>query len=257
MAVVNVLVEGKDDLIFVRRLIDVMRIAAGLVPLKWSLVNQNEKVTLKTCQGEMEFGNCVVQNGGDVIGITETRGVYGCKKNASVPNFNPAVTTLKLGGKTYKVGQFLGIFDADAPMNFLGNPVPYGGFTARKAYLNGMLSRLSGKHSLFLLKDNGSDTCLEELAVDILAAPYNHILPKHWPSYRASLKADFMANHVSYLDYSRKCEIAQLATAIDQEVAKDLYWLAALWNLNMWDWNATALTPLKAYLKSNIPALFV
>lgn len=257
MAVVNILVEGKDDLIFVRRLIEVMRTAAKLAPLKWSLANQNEKVTLKTCNGEMEFGNCVVQNGGDVIGITETRGVYGCKKNASVPNFNPAVTTLKLGGKTYKVGQFVGIFDADAPKNFLGNAVPYGGFTARKTYLNGMLSRLPGKHSLFLLKDNGSDTCLEELAVDILAAPYNHILPKRWPSYRAGLKGDFVANHVPYLDYSRKCEIAQFATAVDQEVAKDLYWLAALWNPNMWDWNATALTPLKTHLKSMAPALFM
>lgn len=257
MAVVNILVEGKDDLIFVRRLVEVMRTAAKLAPLKWSLANQNEKVTLKTCNGEMEFGNCVVQNGGDVIGITETRGVYGCKKNASVPTFNPAVTILKHGGKTYKVGQFLGIFDADAPMNFLGNPVPYGGFTARKAYLNGMLSRLSGKHSLFLLKDNGSDTCLEELAVDILAAPYNHILPKHWPSYRAGLKGDFAANHVPYWDYSRKCEIAQFATAVDQEVAKDLYWLAALWNPNMWNWGAAALAPLTAHLKSNVPSLFV
>ena len=257
MGVVNILVEGKDDLIFIRRLIEVMRSALGLPMLNWGLVNQNEKVLLETCVGKKKFGNCVVQNAGDVIGITETRGVYGCNGNAAVPSFNPAVTTLKIGGKTHKVDRFFGIFDADAPTNFLGNPVPHGGLSARKSYLNGMLSRLPGRHSLFLFKDNASDTGLEDLAVGLLAGPYDQILPQHWPQYRAGLKGAFAANQVPYLNYSRKCEIAQLATAIDQDTAKDLYWLSALWDPNMWNWNAAVIAPLKAQLKSVVPALFV
>ena len=149
------------------------------------------------------------------------------------------------------------IFDADAPTNFLGNLVTYGGFRARDSYVRQKMSASGKAFEVFLLADNVSDTTLEDLVANMIEPKYQFLVRNNWVDYRKGVLTDLMSNTGEQaLGYSKKCEVSQFATILDESVAKDLYWISALWNDRIWDWNASCLRPLKSFIRARVPVLF-
>lgn len=244
MSVASVIVEGKDDIVFLRRLIEVIRQQNGKGPLEWKLLNAFEKITI----GAGVFGNCVCQNGGDTIAIFENRGVY--------QDVSPAALVLNLGKKSLKVTDVICLFDADAPTNFLGHPVNFGGFANRDAYVARKLSSLRCGHRHFLFPDNHSDGALEDLVFAIMTPVARSAFNPLWTSFRNGLQATMTGVGLQTFGYSPKGTVSQYASVLDEECAKDLYWVAALWNNAIWDWTSSALMPLTAFLQTAIPSAF-
>jgi len=228
MAVVNILVEGKDDIVFLCRLIEVMRQEQGLSPLVWTIPNLDRKVILN---GKRRFGDCFVRIGGDVIAITETGGF------AKKPS--PAWKMVKTAQREdVRVTQYLILFDADAPRNFLGNEQDFGGVSARRDFLQRLYSESGIGFKTFLFPDDVHDGAMEDLAIAIIRPDVRFVIDGNWPEFRASVKSSCEAKGKEYLNYSAKCALSQFATVFDDDVAKDLYWVAALWNDDLWDWQS-------------------
>lgn len=246
MSVTNILVEGKDDIVFVLRLIEVMRGELDLPPLKWRLVNRENKVTIggtkKRC-----FGDATVTVGDDCVAITETGGVY--------QKPGPEFLVLKMP-EPKKVDQFVCLFDADAPTNFLGNHIEAGGLPERREYVEKLYSAVSVGRKYFFFPDDTYNGTLEDLVISLIRPELKFVIDKNWPAYRHTIRDNLTNIQRTYLDYSSKCALSQFATVFDADVAKDLYWVAALWNDEMWDWQNQSIQPLRMFLKSNVPCLF-
>jgi len=246
-----ILVEGKDDIAFVRRLVDKERQNAGLGSLRWKVLNENDKVII----GSSEWvGNCAVTFPTQVVAIMEVRGIYKIEKALDI---EPIYGLVSIGNKEYPVEKYVCIFDADALTNFLGNSVPYGGFNARDSYVRQKMSASGKAFDVFLLADNASDTTLEDLVANMIDSKYQFLVRRNWVDYRVGVATDLMGNTGELaLGYSKKCEVSQFAAILDKSVAKDLYWISALWNDRIWDWNASCLNPLKSFIRAQVPVLF-
>lgn len=245
MSAISIVVEGKDDIVFVRRLIEVFRAQSGKAPLEWKLFNTVEKITIDAGV----FGNCYCESNGVTSAIFENKGAYG--------DINPAAKVFNLGKKSFKVTDIICLYDADAPTNFLGNTVNHGGFSARNLYLSRKLSSLSCGHKHFLFPDNQSDGTLEDLALSIMKPSIGSTFNPHWSAFRANVQIALSQSDFGVYPYSAKCSISQCASVLDTECAKDLYWVAALWNDGLWDWTSSKLTPIKNFLQTVAPSLFV
>lgn len=239
MPVTHILVEGKDDLVFIRRLIDIMR--ADLPVLEWKLLPPGrDTITI----GSGKFGNCFTTVGGAVIALSEVKGF------ARDPS--PFSRYVK-ADHDYQVNQLVVLFDADLPQ-----VSDFGGFRQRLEYLvNNRFSKISIGKKFFLFPDNKTDGTLENLAIAMIRPTIDFVIHKNWREYRDGLKSQLTKLSEPYLDDTVKCGLSQFCTVFDAETAKDLYWIAALWNENIWDWNAVALNPLKQFLQTNIPQLFL
>lgn len=246
MAVTNILVEGKDDIVFVSRLIDVMRGELGLSALKWRLVSQENKITINGSKKRC-FGDAAVSVGEDCVAITETGGVY------QPPG--PELLVVK-APEPKKVDLLVCLFDADAPTNFLGNSVKFGGLPDRREYVEKLYSRVSVGRRYFFFPDDSHNGTLEDLVIATIRPELKFVIDRSWPEYRKQVRADLANIQHSYLEYSSKCALSQFSTVFDVAVAKDLYWVAALWNDDMWDWQAVSLFPVKEFLRTNVPSLF-
>lgn len=246
-----ILVEGKDDIAFVRRLVDKERQNAGLDSLSWKVLNVNDKVIISDSEW---VGNCAVSLPTQIVAIMEVRGIYKIEKALEM---EPVYGLVSFRGKDYPVDKYVCVFDADAPTNFLGNPVPHGGFQLRRSYVHGKMSASGKAFDIFLLADNASDTTLEDLVSHMIAPKYQFLVQQNWVDYRRKAATDLLAKTGEQaLGYSPKCEVSQFATILDAAVAKDIYWIPALWDDKLWDWNAPCLKPLKSFLRAKIPALF-
>ncbi len=251
MTATCILVEGKDDIAFVRRLVDKERQNAGCLPLKWQVLNENDKVIINDSEW---VGNCAVSLPTQVVAIMEVRGIYKIEKALDM---EPVYSLVSFRGKDYPVDKYVCIFDSDAPTNFLGNPVPYGGFGRRHSYVHGKMSASGKAFDIFLLADNVSDTTLEDLVSKMIDPKYQFLVRQNWVDYRKKVATDLLTTTGEQaLGYSKKCEVSQFATILDVPVAKDIYWIPALWNDKLWDWNAPCLQPIKSFLRAKIPALF-
>lgn len=246
-----ILVEGKDDIAFMRRLVDKERQSVGLLPLQWRLLSENDKVIINDSEW---VGNCVASLPTQIVAIMEVKGIYKIDKALDM---EPVYGLISVGKKEYPVNKYVCIFDADAPVNFLGNKVNYGGVSARRKYVHGKLSSSGKAFDVFLLSDNASDTTLEDLVSKMIDPKYQFLVQQNWVDYRRKVATDLLAHTGEHaLGYSPKCEVSQFATILDVAVAKDIYWIPALWNDKLWDWNASCLQPLKSFLRAKIPALF-
>lgn len=247
MSVTNILVEGKDDIAFLSRLIDVMRAECGLPPLRWRLVNRENKVIVNGAK-KLWFGDETTEIGTDCVAITETGGVY--------QRPGPSLLSVKTPTPR-KVDQIIAFFDADAPVNFLGNPVEAGGLSRRREYVEKLYSGLPVGRKFFLFPTDSKDGTLEDLVISMIDPEIKFVIDRNWASYRQSVRLDLKGVNRSYLEYSAKCALSQFATVFDEDVAKDLYWVAALWNEDrLWNWQSVTLQPLKAFLHINVPVLF-
>ena len=232
MSVYNILVEGKDDLIYIRRLIEVVRCDTGLPSLTWKLLKstRGDNVTVL----KKKFGNCYCEIRPDVIvAVTATGGVYfdaGAEKSV-----NLFLHVKPENGETYDVDQIVGIFDADAPRNVFGNPVNYGGVPARRQQLERIFASTGIGRKFFLLPNDSQDKTLEDLAISMIRPEYKFAIEEHWPRYRGDLKNELEARNLRYLNYTAKCCLSQFAAAVEESVAKDLYWVSALWDDTIWD----------------------
>lgn len=246
MGAVNVLVEGKDDIVFLCRLIEVMRQEQGLEPIDWTIPNPDRKVILNS---RKRFGDCFVRIGEEVVAITETGGF------AKKPS--PAWRLIKTAQREdVRVTQYLILFDADAPRNFLGNDQDFGGVSVRRDYLQSLYSGCGIGFKTFLFPDDAHDGAMEDLAISIIRPDVRFVIDSKWPEFRANVRISCEAAGKSYLDFSAKCALSQFATVFDLDVAKDLYWVAALWNDEIWNWRSSALFPIKNFLRTNLPVLF-
>ena len=161
-----ILVEGKDDIAFVRRLVDKERQSAGLSSLHWMLLNENDKVIINDSEW---IGNCVVSLPTQIVAIMEVKGIYKIDKALDM---EPVYGLISIGKKEYQVNKYVCIFDADSPVNFLGNQVNYGGVSARRKYVHGKMSASGRAFDIFLLSDNASDTTLEDLVSNMINSKY-------------------------------------------------------------------------------------
>lgn len=253
MSVCNILVEGKDDLIFLRRLIEVMRRDARLPDLPWKLLRstRGENVTILN----KKFGNFFCEpRDGVIVVLTSTGGVY--FDAAAEKNVDLFLHVKPESGETYLVEQIVGVFDADAPYNVFGNPVNFGGVSCRRSHLERIFSRTGIGRKFFLLPDDSHDKTLEDLVLSMVRAEYKFALEKNWPQYREGLKKELLAKKLRYLEYTSKCSLSQFSAAVEKSVAKDLYWVSALWEDSIWDWDCTELLPLKSFLHAAVPELF-
>ena len=246
MSVVNILVEGKDDIVFVSRLIEVIRGESKLPLLKWRLVNRENKITINGVKKRW-FGDATVSVGDDCVAITETGGVY--------QKPGPELLVVKMP-EPKKVDQLVCLFDADAPTNFLGNHVEAGGLPERREYIEKLYSAVSVGRKYFFFPNDAHNGTLEDLVISMIRPEIKFVIDRNWPMYRQTIRSDLENIQRTYLDYSSKCALSQFATVFDLDVAKDLYWVAALWNDKMWNWQAKSLWPLIEFLKSNLPCLF-
>ena len=239
MPVTHILVEGKDDLVFIRRLIEIMR--ADLPRLEWKLLSPGQDtITL----GSGKFGNCFTTVGGAVIALSEVKGF------ARDPF--PFSRYVK-ADNDYQVNQLVVLFDADWPQTS-----DFGGFGQRLEYLaHNRFSKISIGKKFFLFPNNKNDGTLENLAIAMIRPAIDFVISKNWREYRDGLKRQLTKLSEPYLDDTAKCRMSQFCTVFDAETAKDLYWIAALWNEKVWDWNAVALNPLKQFLQTSIPQLFL
>ncbi len=244
MSVVKILVEGKDDIVFLCRIIDLMRGSIG--PVKWQVVSRDNKVTVR----DKWFGNCYAELGSGVIAIEELRGVY---VNRALP---PSLTLVKTATKELKVDQIVGIFDADSKTNFLGHKVPYGGLPQRRSYIERAFSSIGIGKKFFFVPNDSQDKTMEDLMLAIIKPMFRFIVDDRWPQYRADVKNALRAKGIPSLDYGPKCTISQFSSIIDENVAKDLYWIDALFNDEIWDWDSVELIPLKEFLRDSVPSLF-
>lgn len=243
MAVFKIVVEGKDDIVFVSRLVESMR---GSGPLRWKGVDKNNKVAV---DGRL-FGNGYVDDGRDVVAIEELRGVYIGERP------NPSLKIVKTGNREMKVDHIVGIFDADDAKNFLGHDVEYGGLPARREYIEKKFSSLPASKRFFFMPDDRTNGTMEDLAMAIVKPEFKFIVEKSWPSYRESVRNALAKIGRNALNYSSKCTMSQFSAILDENVARDLYWIDSLFNDMLWDWNADALLPLKEFLRTAIPCLF-
>ena len=254
MTVYNILVEGKDDLIYIHRLIEIMRRDVGLPRISWKLLRsvRGENVTVL----KKKFGNCYCEpQSGVLVALTATGGVYfdvGAEKSV-----NLFLHVKPENGETYDVDQIVGIFDADASCNVFGNLVNYGGVVARRLHLESIFSKTRIGRKFFLLPDDSRDKTLEDLVISMIRSEYKFAIEKNWPQYRDGLKQELVAKNLRYQNYTAKCSLSQFAAAVEETVAKDLYWVSALWDDLIWDWNCAELMPLKSFLHAAIPELFV
>ena len=238
MAVTHILVEGKDDLVFIRRLIDVMR--DGMPSLEWKLLPPGRD-TLTLRSGK--FGNCYTIVGQDIIALSEVKGFT--RDPAPFSRYVKA-------DRDYRVDQLVVLYDADLP-----GESNFGGFAQRLEYLTrNRFSHISIGKKFFLFPDHMHNGTLEQLAIEMIRSSIGFVISENWREYRDGLKRRLEAISETYLDDTIKCRLSQFCTVFDAETAKDLYWLAALWNENIWNWNATAINPLKDFLRTNIPDLF-
>lgn len=254
MAVYNILVEGKDDLIFVRRLIEVMRREVGLSDLTWKLLRstRGENVTILS----KKFGNCFCEpRDGVIVALTSTGGVY--FDATAEKNVHLFLHVKPENGETYLVEQIVGIFDADAPQNVFGNPVNFGGESCRRSHLERIFSKTRIGRKFFLLPDDSHDQTLEDLVLSMVRTEYKFVIEKNWPQYREDLKKELFVRNLRYQEYTSKCSLSQFSAAVERSVAKDLYWVSALWEDSIWDWNCVELSPLKSFLNTAIPELFI
>lgn len=246
-----ILVEGKDDIAFVRRLVDKERQSAGLSSLHWMLLNENDKVIINDSEW---IGNCVVSLPTQIVAIMEVKGIYKIDKALDM---EPVYGLISIGKKEYQVNKYVCIFDADSPVNFLGNQVNYGGVSARRKYVHGKMSASGRAFDIFLLSDNASDTTLEDLVSNMINSKYQFLVQHNWVDYRHKAAGDlYKRTGEQALGYSKKCELSQFTAILDVPVAKDLYWISALWNDKIWDWNAPCLQPLKMFIKAKVSDLF-
>lgn len=245
MSVMNVLVEGKDDIAFFLRLVEVMRAERGLADLRWRLVSRENKMTIGGTR-KRTFGDSFVTVGPDVVAITETCGVY--------QKPGPDLLSIKTP-EDKKVDQICGFFDADAPQNFLGHDVKSGGLRERRPYVEGLYSSLSIGRKFFFFPDDGRNGTLEDLVISLIRPEIRFVIDREWPEYRKRVSDGVKQAGRAYLNYSAKCALSQFATIFDEDVAKDLYWVAALWNDSIWDWSASAIMPLRRYVAANLPVL--
>lgn len=246
MAVVNILVEGKDDIVFLCRLLEVMRAERGLEALDWIIPNKERKVILGKRQ---RFGDSYVRVGKDVIAITETGGF-------SKPP-SPGWRFVKTGKQEdFRVSQYLIMFDADSQENFLGNVQDYGGYETRKKYVEGLYSNCGVSYKTFLFPNNSNDGAMEDLVRLIIKPDYRFVIDSMWPAFRDEVENECREKQMKYFDYSSKCALSQFASIFNANVAKDLYWVAALWDESIWDWQSQVLRPIKEFLTTNLPMLF-
>ena len=245
MAVVNILVEGKDDIVFCRRLVEVMRSERGLADLPWQLVNRENKVTVGGTKKRV-FGDSFVEIGDDIVAITETCGVY--------QKPGPDLLSVKTP-RDRRVDQIFGFFDADAPQNFLGHDVKEGGLPERRLYIEKLYSGLPVGRKFFFFPDDRQNGTLEDLAIAMIRPEIKFVIDREWPEYRKRVTDGVRDLGREYLNYSSKCALSQFSTVFDEDVAKDLYWVAALWNDSIWDWTASAILPLRQYIVANLPML--
>lgn len=252
MKVYNILVEGMDDLVFVRRLIEVMRNERSLEHLKWEFCSGARTLTLD----KRKFGSAWTMAGnGDVVAVMETSGVY---LPVDLDKLVPSVKRIKAedGDADWSVDALACIFDADAPKTDFGREVNYGGFAARSLYVPKRLSSWGVSKKYFYFPDNASDGSLEDLAKTMIKEPYRFAIEREWPNYRSSLKAKSLSANLPYYPSSSKCDLSQFAAAYDLSVAKDQYWISSLWNDNIWDWNVSNVSQLKDFILGAVPSLF-
>lgn len=247
MSVTNILVEGKDDIVFLRRLIEVMRSEKGLVDLRWRLVSRENKVTVGGTRKRI-FGDSFAKIGNDVVAITETCGIY--------QKPGPDLLSIKTP-EDKKVDQIHGFFDADAPQNFLGHDVASGGLPERCPYIERLYSSLPIGRKFFFFPDDKRNGTLEDLVISLIRPEIKFVIDREWPEYRKRVSDGVKQAGRTYLNYSAKCALSQFTTIFDEDVAKDLYWVAALWNDSIWNWAASEIMPLRQYIAVNMPILFV
>lgn len=252
MSVYNILVEGMDDLVFMRRLIEVARSDIRLPALKWTFMPQSRTLTLD----KRKFGNAHVKfPNGDIVVLMGRNGVYFPE---DLDQAKPAIKRLKLEDEAedIDVTNLVGIFDADTSATFYGKTLPHGGYSARKGYIERVFASWGVSKRFYYFPNNGADGSLEDLAKKMVRDSYRFALDKAWPSYRRELRASSKKCGLQYYDSSAKCDIAQFAAAYDLSVAKDLYWLSALWNDAIFDWTIPEIAQLVQFLKGAVPPLF-
>jgi len=238
MAVTHILVEGKDDLVFIRRLIDVMR--AGLTPLDWKLLPPGRD-TLTLVSGK--FGNCYTSVSNEVIAISETKGF------ARDPR--PYAKYIKADADL-QVSRLLVLFDADTDSG-----ADFGGYSNRLHYLQSdRYAQISIGKKFFLFPDDQNDGALEDLAIGMIRDDLDFVIKENWREFRDQLKRQLLAQEKTYYDDTAKCRLSQFCSVVDKETSKDLYWLSALWNENVWNWSADILRPVKSFLQTELPCLF-
>ena len=243
MSVYKIVVEGKDDIVFLRRLIDVIR--GDETSLKWQGIQVHNKVDIRGTR----FGNSYVELKNDLVAIEELRGVY-------IGEMSPSLKLVKTKNRELRVDRLVGIFDADSETNFLGHKVNHGGLPNRREYIEQRFSSWAVKKKFFFMPDDDKNGAMEDLMLNVIRPEYRFIIENNWPAYRHEVKGALARKGIRSLGYGAKCTLSQFSAILDEEVAKDLYWLDSLFNDNLWDWDSEALQPLRAFLILEVPCLF-
>jgi len=243
MSVYKIVVEGKDDIVFLLRLIAIMR--RGETNLKWQGIQVDNKVDIRGSR----FGNCYVELKNDIVAIEELRGVY-------IGEMSPSLRIVKTKNRELRVDHLIGIFDADSETNFLGHNVNHGGLPNRREYIEQRFSSWAVKKKFFFMPDDNKNGVMEDLMLNAIRPEFRFIIEDNWPAYRREVRGVLATKGIRSLGYSAKCTLSQFSAILDEGVAKDLYWLDSLFNDNLWDWENKALQPLKAFLRLVVPCLF-
>ena len=243
MSVYKIVVEGKDDIVFLLRLITIMR--GDETNLKWQGIQVDNKVDIRGSR----FGNSYVELKNDIVAIEELRGVY-------IGEMPPSLKIVKTKNRELRIDHLIGIFDADSETNFLGHKVNHGGLPNRREYIERRFSSWTVKKKFFFMPDDDKNGAMEDLMLNAIRPEFRFIVEDYWPAYRRGVKGVLTREGIRSLGYSAKCTLSQFSAILDEDVAKDLYWLDSLFNDNLWDWDNKALQPLRSFLRLEVPCLF-
>ena len=123
-----------------------------------------------------------------------------------------------------------------------------GGFSARKSAVKNCIgANCTNDVEIYLMHDNESDGSLETLLEGMVKKP--ELINTCWEKYKQCL-----ATHDLDLDNppAPKLKLAAYAAAIEPKVRKQLFLNESFSNNDVWNWNATALDPLKTFLREQL-----